>query len=535
MGEWTVNGRDGTTVSGVEQMMGMFLASVYEKAKELQAMLDGDPLAFEKVEQATKELFDEGAGLFLVGLIAKSMKTPEHQQRSEVLRDNYAVPLRSGQDRQVHINMASGFSCHAKTRYCQPKNNDAQDPIPGLDIELSLFGFSGGVSPWLISKVTRSVALSGSLDQACNELHRDGIKLDRSVIDRIVTKAGSEHLTVRERMLEQFDNGTMAAGDEFAGQTVSVQVDGGRTRTRSELEAICPVENLGKTQSEVTGQESQGRSKETRRQAKFTASWREPKVVKIYVHDRDGRKHEAFSELIDGSFGDADYVERLIAMHMVRLGVHKAESITFNSDGATWIWDRIDAILARAKVPGHVSTFRVLDVYHAIENLHKGVKALGTPTSETLSFAGLRTQLRDGQWSKVAEALNAALQTSETNVGLDRNEVLRVIRYIEQHGEAGHLDYPKFSLMGLPLGSGSIESAIRRVVNLRMKGNGTFWRVSKAERILVLRSSILSGRWDEDRQRVKIAMQQNQKLAMPTIRETTVSITDAKLKSLDTQ
>lgn len=58
MGEWTVNGRDGTTVSGVEQMMGMLQASVYEKAKELQPMLDADPLAFEKVEQATKALFE---------------------------------------------------------------------------------------------------------------------------------------------------------------------------------------------------------------------------------------------------------------------------------------------------------------------------------------------------------------------------------------------------------------------------------------------------------------------------------------------
>ena len=46
---------------------------------------------------------------------------------------------------------------------------------------------------------------------------------------------------------------------------------------------------------------------------------------------------------------------------------------------------------------------------------------------------------------------------------------------------------------------------------------------------------LLCGRWDEDRQRIKLAMQQNQKLAMPPIRETTTSSTDARLKSLDTQ
>ncbi len=55
------------------------------------------------------------------------------------------------------------------------------------------------------------VAFSSSLDQACNELHRDGIKRDRNVIDRIVNKAGSEQLTLRERMLSPFESGKTEA------------------------------------------------------------------------------------------------------------------------------------------------------------------------------------------------------------------------------------------------------------------------------------------------------------------------------------
>jgi hypothetical protein len=54
---------------------------------------------------------------------------------------------------------------------------------------------------------------------------------------------------------------------------------------------------------------------------------------------------------------------------------------------------------------------------------------------------------------------------------------------MRQHGEDGRLVYPKHSLMGLPLRSGSIESVMR----IGMKRNGTFWGVPKAERILVLR------------------------------------------------
>ena len=266
-------------------------------------------------------------------------------------------------------------------------------------------------------------------------------------------------------------------------------------------------------------------------------------MFKIYVHDRDGRKSEECSELIDGTFADADYTQRLIAMQMYRLGVHKAKSIAFNSDGATWIWDRIDSILERAKVPKTVSVFRVLDVYHAAENVSKGVKALGEQIVEqpadAILFPPLRTMLRDGKWREVADKLEASIEPTtgscSSNTGLDRDEVLRVIRYLRQHGEAGHLDYPMFSLMGLPLGSGSIESAIRRVINLRMKGNGIFWRIPKAECILVLRSSILSGRWDEDRKRIKLAMQKDRRLAMPPIRETTSAKSDARLEPMETQ
>lgn len=48
--------------------------------------------------------------------------------------------------------------------------------------------------------------------------------------------------------------------------------------------------------------------------------------------------------------------------------------------------------------------------------------------------------------------------------------------------------------MGLPVGSGAIESSIRRVINLRLKGNGIFWKEENAESMLQLRSMVISDR-----------------------------------------
>ena len=66
--------------------------------------------------------------------------------------------------------------------------------------------------------------------------------------------------------------------------------------------------------------------------------------------------------------------------------------------------------------------------------------------------------------------------------------------------------YDWFGYRGRPLGSGAVESAIRRVINLRPKGNGIYWREENAEAMLVLRAAVLTGRWEETMERTQAAM-----------------------------
>ena len=47
------------------------------------------------------------------------------------------------------------------------------------------------------------------------------------------------------------------------------------------------------------------------------------------------------------------------------------------------------------------------------------------------------------------------------------------------------------------MGSGAIESTIRRVVNLRLKGSGIYWTENNAEAVFQLRAAVVSGRWEE--------------------------------------
>src|SRR3954452_23715949 len=69
--------------------------------------------------------------------------------------------------------------------------------------------------------------------------------------------------------------------------------------------------------------------------------------------------------------------------------------------------------------------------------------------------------------------------------------------YLEKHEDHCHLDYARFRRRGLPIGSGAVESAIRRVINLRIKGPGVLWEEENAEGMVALRAAALSGRWEE--------------------------------------
>jgi hypothetical protein len=144
-------------------------------------------------------------------------------------------------------------------------------------------------------------------------------------------------------------------------------------------------------------------------------------------------------------------------------------------------------------------TERVLDCDHAAHHVSLALQALGLPEPErTATDRTLRHQLRAGRSREVVAALRrmAQAQPFESGVWVE-------IEYLERH--EAHLRYDWFRYRGHPLGSGAVESAIRRVVNPRLKGNGISWREENAEAMLALRAAVLTGRWEETVRRAQAA------------------------------
>ena len=149
---------------------------------------------------------------------------------------------------------------------------------------------------------------------------------------------------------------------------------------------------------------------------------------------------------------------------------------------------------AQVRAQGHVT---VQVAREALEML--GVDEQGLDEVDRMPlYREHRTLLRNGQWRRVVEELS---DLADDDPG---NEKMRTeVAYLRKHGEAGRLSYAHYRGVGLPLGSGAIESSIRRVINLRLKSNGMFWGEPQAEMMLQVRAQVISKRWDQRMQEMR--------------------------------
>ena len=464
MGEISVDGKDGEFIKSAMEMLVRFSVEISPKLAEWEQRLTEHPEELDAIEHDVRDQYLRGAGLLIAGLVAVVMKSAELAKAAEQSRREFSNPLTKGRNRKIAIRLLGGVIMWATSLYCEPKRGTFRkrdDDAVGLYIEL-----------------------------ARRELSRDGVVLSVKAIRRVAQQCGEDLLKLRTVQLNQWRAGTLKSTGELSGKRVCVQIDGGRTKIRGKLREAAPQpEERGEMGLLIS--DAPGRSKPVAKQS-FDAEWREPKLVTIFVHDDHGRMVKNSKATIDGTFTGPDAMAEIVAMHLHCLGAAEANSISFVSDGAVWIWDRIESIVAAAGIPAGVKIHQVLDNCHAAHHISLALKSLGIEEEYRMPlYRELRTRLRNGEWRYVVQEIQKLADANPENEQLQTE-----LNYLRKHGNKGRLAYPTFRGLGLPLGSGAIESSIRRVINVRLKGNGIFWREANAESMLQLRALVISDRWD---------------------------------------
>ena len=256
-------------------------------------------------------------------------------------------------------------------------------------------------------------------------------------------------------------------GETVAGRRVVVSTDGGRIRIRT-------TKRGPKT--------AKGRNR-------YRTDWREPKLLIIYVVDEKGQMDREFLAVIDGTLGGPDAIFKLLEFYLRELKISTADKILFVADGARWIWNRVGCCC------GGWGSNRTRSTSWWTSIMRWSIWARSRPCSA----AGRRRSVRRGSVASGvlkggAEEVRAAIDAvcgSRPGKALKRER-----EYFKRNGGRGRMDYARIAALKLPIGSGAIESAIRRVVNLRLKGPSIYWHKTTAEAVLLLRSYYKAGRWN---------------------------------------
>jgi hypothetical protein len=282
---------------------------------------------------------------------------------------------------------------------------------------LAALGIRKGATPALQGQVGRLTALLPSIEVARDELRHQGLTLDEKTVHRMTRQLGAEVLATRTRDLQQYRDGRLPAGQEMAGQRVVAQMDGGRVRIRTQVETK--------------------RRKGVKYRRKIRVEWREPKLLILYLSDGKGRLLRGTRPWIDGTMNGPDHLMELLAFHLHRLGAAQAKMVSFVSDGAPWIWNRLDWVVKRVGLDAN-RTERILDCCHAAHHISLALQALGLSEEErTATYRTLRHQLRAGRSRDVVATLREMAEGQPLDSG-----VWVAIEYLNKHEP--HLRYDWF-------------------------------------------------------------------------------------------
>jgi hypothetical protein len=416
----------------------------------------------EVVEKEILALTNQIAATVIAGQIQFSLDSEESKSSTKRLLDVWPHKLNSKGKKGVWIQTSTGIRVYVLTSYYTRKGKRLRKKRrPGVYLGLLWLGIHEHCTPSFGSEVSLLVTMLGSMEEATNVLAERGISMDVKSVRRI-----SYRLAERTRLNQSLSG--YCFEEDMAGRRVVVSIDGGRIRLREKKRG--PKTKKGRN--------------------RYNGAWREPKLFIVYVVDKDGKIERSFQPVIDAIIRGPDALFSLLIGYLEQLNLTEADQVLFIADGAKWIWTRIPSVVQKLRLkPAQVS--ELIDFYHAVEHLGKvaALRKIWTAKQRKSWVKKHRHLLLKGQVEKVVTSVKAICR------GRGSKEIRTQRDYFVRN--TNRMAYDRIKEMSFPIGSGCVESAIRRVVNLRLKGPCTFWCKANAEAVLLLRCYWKAGRWSQ--------------------------------------
>jgi hypothetical protein len=446
--------------------------SVHELLAEMEALVEAlresltQDLDFAGLEQVITARMNELGAELVKQVVEPLLVDAGYVERLKHLGGQQGLKFK--EYRPVRVRLGTGQWITVKTAYftkAPPKSKKRRAKRQrrggrGAYLGLEALGFLGHYSLSLVSEVVELAVLCPSLAVAQTVLARRGLVLDVKTIRRLCGALGQRGLALRGAV-------SVAGSEALAGRTLVIGIDGGRLRER---------------------RRKRGRKKAGLKRQGYHSDWREPKLFTIYVTNAEGEIVREVPPFHDATLGDHEVMFAVLEQYLRALDLAAVQRVVFCGDGAPWIWADVEALIERLGLEA-ACTHQVLDYTHAKQNLHQILawlpKRLRTPKVERRWKALL--------WRGDIAGLGQAIAQTFVSKRGRKKALAKWQSYFAAN--TPRMQYERFEQQGLPCGSGSVESAIRRVINLRLKAPGTFWTEAMAECFLFLRAQLVSGRW----------------------------------------
>lgn len=209
--------------------------------------------------------------------------------------------------------------------------------------------------------------------------------------------------------------------------------------------------------------------------------WREMKVGTVFdVECRLERNPQSgeLDEMAHGVnvhytaiLGSKDEFRPALWALVVQQNLPTARKRSVVADGARWIWDLAEDVCPDGQ--------QVVDWYHAVEHLYDASTALYPDEQDVHKrqrwFKTYKNKLYMGNIDTLISVLH-------------KRGGSQFATYFERHKR--RMTYLKFREDGLPIGSGTVESAVKQFKQ-RLSGTGMRWLPENVNRMLVIRASVL--------------------------------------------
>ncbi len=209
-------------------------------------------------------------------------------------------------------------------------------------------------------------------------------------------------------------------------------------------------------------------------------------VGTIALYDRGGGRLETINLGQAPQLGKAEFLARLDAEWTRICAQLPGAKRAGLSDGAR---DYEPWLAAR-------TTWQILDFYHASGYLAGAAPGMHRKKAEReywLAEACSALKHEGGGAARLSGE-QAAQVAAGSRTRSAAEPLTTAAGYFEHNIE--RMDYPVFSAMGLPIGSGVTEAACKTLVKQRLCGSGMQWTRSGAQTVLTLRALLLStSRW----------------------------------------